>query len=114
VYPLRERVQITTIEHNSATTFKLLVSRLRDSGIDVEKEDEAKGLVVAHCLSLVVNWIFWRAWSDKLFLEMKEMAPNKTEVRVYAIPNLSRYKVRKNEKALDRGELTRLVGRLLA
>jgi len=47
VYPLRERVKITTIEHNSATTIEFLVSKLRDSGIDVEREDEAKGLVLA-------------------------------------------------------------------
>jgi len=65
-------------------------------------------------LSLVVNWIFWCALSDKLLFEMKEMTPGKTEVRVYAIPNLLRYEVRKNKEALDRGELTKLVGRLLA
>ena len=38
------------------------------------------------------NWILWRAWGDKLLL---------------------RYKARKNEKALDWGELRRLIGRLL-
>jgi hypothetical protein len=55
----------------------------------------------------------WRAWSDKLLFELKEIGPAKTEVKAYAIPNLLRYKVRKNEKPLDPGELTRLVGRLL-
>jgi hypothetical protein len=76
-------------------------------------EDQARGLVVARCLTLAANWILWRARSDELLFEVKEMDPTNTDVKVYALPNLLRYKVRKNEKVLDWEELKRLVGRLL-
>jgi hypothetical protein len=114
VYPLRELVQTTTIERDHAAAFDSLLSKLRESYIDVEMADEPRGLIVARCLALLANWIFWRAYGDKLLFEVKGMGPTKTEVKVYAIPNLRRYRVWKNEKALDWAELTRLVRRLLA
>jgi hypothetical protein len=79
----------------------------------VEMEDQARGVVVARCLTLVGNWILWRAWSDKLLFQIKEIGPNETQVKVYAIPNLLRYEAGKDEKVLERGELERLVTRLL-
>jgi hypothetical protein len=114
VYLLRELVQTTTIQSDYATTFKSLVSKLRESSIDVEMEDEARGLVVARCLSRVLNWIFWRARSDKLVFELREIDPAETEVKVYAIPNLWRYRLPKNERTLDWADLKKLVRGLLA
>ncbi len=113
MYPLREHVHTTNVQRDYATTFASLLSKLKKSNIDVEMEDKVRGTIVARCLALIVNRIFWRAWGDKLVFEVKEIDAATTQVSVYAIPNLFILKVGNNEKVIDWGDLKRLVAGLL-
>lgn len=108
MYPLREIVHTATLQHDYAATFASLLLKLKESHIEVETKDEAKGIIVARCLTLVVD-CFWRAWSDKLLLQVKRIDATATQVQVYAIPNLLRFKVGKNEEAIGR---TKLIGQI--
>jgi len=106
---LREVVHKTTLQSDPATAFASLRSKLAELQIHVEKEDKDRGEIVARCLTSAVNTILWRCWSDKLLFEVKGIDATKTQIGVYAVPNLLRFKVEQSEKTI---ELKELVSRL--
>ncbi len=101
MYLIKEPVGTITYQFDYDATFAALISRLRELHIDVLREDKNKGEVVARCLSIVMNIIVWRCWSDRLLFELKKDGANRTKVSIYALPNLFRIKVRKNEEIVD-------------
>lgn len=109
MYPLRKLVHRATIHRDYATTFASLLSKLAGLKIDVASEDKDRGEVVARCLTCPVNLILWRCWSDKLIFEVKRIDAAKTQVKMYAVPNLFRYKTYKNEETF---EMRRLVSQI--
>ena len=64
---------------------------------------------MARCLTSAANTILWRCWSDKLLFEVKGIDATNTQIGVYAVPNLLRFKVKQREKTI---ELKELVSRL--
>ena len=106
---LRELVHSATLHCEYATAFASLVSKLAESKIDVAREDKDRGEIVARCLTCPVNVILWRCWSDKLVFEVKQIDTATTQVRIYAAPNLFRFRASKHEKTF---ELRELVSRL--
>jgi len=47
----------------------------------------------------------WRCWSDKLLLEVTDSGMGNTTVRVYALPNWFRLRVRPGERVVTPGEV---------
>lgn len=106
---LRELVHSATLHCDYATAFASLTSKLAELKIDVAREDKDSGEIVARCLTCPVNVIFWRCWSDKLVFEIKRIDSAKTQVKIYAVPNLFRYRTHRDEETV---ELRELVSRL--
>src|ERR1039458_4423220 len=102
---LRELVHSATLHCDYATAFASLVSKLVESKIDVTREDKDRGEIVARSLTCPVNLIFWRCWSDELVFEVKQIASDTTQVKIYAVPNLFRYRASKDEKTFELREL---------
>jgi hypothetical protein len=50
---------------------------------------------------LVKNVGLWRCWSDKLVFEIRRVEAAKTQVEIYAVPNLFRFRTNKNEEAIE-------------
>jgi hypothetical protein len=98
---------IATIRYgrDQAGTFALLVARLGELGIPVEKRGLTGGKIVARCLTLCLNWIFWRCWSDHLEFVLKADDNGSTTVEIGALPNLLRTGLRRGENACDVNEL---------
>jgi hypothetical protein len=102
---LRELVHSATLHCDNATAFASLVSKLAEAKIDVAREDKDRGEIVAQCLTYPVNVILWRCWSDKLIFELKQIDTATTQVKIYAVPNLFRYRASKHEKTFELREL---------
>ena len=98
---LREVVHRTTIQRDYATAFSSLLSKLKELNVQIETENSATGEIVTRCLTRVVDGLLWRCWSDKLIFEVKGIDADNTRLKVYAIPNLFRFKVAQNEKPMD-------------
>jgi hypothetical protein len=102
---LRELVHSATLHCEYASTFVSLTSKLAELKIDVARADKDGGEIVARCLTCPVNVIFWRCWSDKLVFEVKRTGTAETEVKIYAVPNVFRYRTRKDEVTVELREL---------
>jgi hypothetical protein len=102
---LRELVHSATLPRDYSTTFASLLSKLAELEIDVAGEDKDRGEIVARCLTRPVNLIFWRCWSDKLVFEVKPTDTARTQVKIYAVPKLFRYRTYKNEETFELREL---------
>ena len=105
MYALKALVRTIACQTDSDTAFTKLLSTLRILGVEVEYENRAAGEVVARCLSMFLNFVLWRCWSDKLLFELKSGDGVRTNVNVYVIPNLMRIKVGKDEKLTDLDDL---------
>jgi hypothetical protein len=106
---LRELVHSATLDCDYASTFASLTSKLAELKIDVASADKDSGEIVARCLTCPVNVIFWRCWCDKLVFEVKRTSTAETQVKIYAVPNVFRYRTYENEEAI---ELKKLVSQL--
>jgi hypothetical protein len=102
---LKQLVHSATFNCDYATTFASLASRLAELKIDVVKKDKDSGEIVARCLTSPVNVILWRCWSDKLVFVVKRVDTAKTHVKIYAVPNLFRYRTRRDEETVELREL---------
>ena len=100
---LKELVGTLEFRQDYTSTFATLTSKLRDLHIDVEQESPLTGNITARCLSVVTNMLVWRCWSDRLILEVRSVGDNRTEVHLYAVPNLLRIRLRKGERPVDLG-----------
>jgi hypothetical protein len=108
VYPLRELVHRATLHSDYTTTFDSLLSKLTKLHIGVTKEDTDSGEIVARCL-IGVNGFLWRCWNDPLVFEVKRLDAAKTQVTIYAVPNLLRFGANRSEEPI---ELKKLVSQL--
>jgi hypothetical protein len=102
---LRELVHTATLHCDCATAFASLVSKLAEAKIDVARKDKDRGEIVVRCLTCPVNVILWRCWSDKLVFEVKQIDTATTQVKIYAVPNLIRYRASKHEETFELREL---------
>jgi hypothetical protein len=105
VHPLKELVRKSTLDRDYRSTLASLLSKLGELHIDVTKKDEAAGEIVAQCLTSLAATPFWHGWSDKLLFKIRRIDAFKTEVELYAIPNLFRYRTNKNERVIEVNEL---------
>jgi hypothetical protein len=113
MYALKELVRTIACPTDPDTTFTKLRSGLRKLEVEVEYENRGAGKVVARCISLFLNFVLWRCYSDKLIFELKSADGVRTNVNVYAIPNLIRIKVGEGEKLTDLDDLVaRLEGEI--
>jgi hypothetical protein len=106
---LKELVHESTLASDYPTTFNSLTSKLAALKVHTVTRDQEKGEIVVLCLTGPINATLWRCWSDKLIFEIKRIDTAKTEVRVYAVPNLLRHKIRDGEKEV---ELQKLISEL--
>ena len=102
---LRELVHSGTLHSDYTATFASLLSKLAELKIDVAREDKRRGEIVARCLTCPVNVILWRCWSDTLVFAVKRVDTAKTHVKIYAVPNLFRYRTRGDEETVELREL---------
>ena len=72
-------------------TYTKLISALRKQKAAIQKEDREKGRITVRCLSIFINVILWRCWSDELVIEVKKDNALRTNVSFYAVPNLCRF-----------------------
>jgi hypothetical protein len=102
---LREHVDSFIRDGRPAEVFEGLISILDGHGYAIVSKDRDKGVIVIRYLALAMNMLLWRCWSDKVMIRTTTDSPNKTRVDVYAIPNMFRVKVGKNEGEQKMGEL---------
>ena len=108
---LKEIVHTASLQTDRAQAVASLRAKLAELHIPVEEEDRAKGEIVARCLTNAMNMIFWRCWSGGLLFEVRGIDETKTQISVFAISNLLRFKVGHNEKII---ELQDLISHLFA
>jgi hypothetical protein len=104
MFMLRERVGSLTYKCDYGTAFDVLVSRLSSHQINVEKKDKTRGEVVARCLTKPLEMLVWRCWSDKLLFRFIEKG-GETAVDVYAVPNLLRLRIGRDDRTVDLEQL---------
>lgn len=85
--------------------FAAVIAKLRRLKITILEEDENAGTIVARCLSRPFNLVIWQCWSDKLLIHFENDADRKTNIRVYAIPNLFRLAMKKDEHEVSLNSL---------
>ena len=102
---LKEAVAAFSDPRPHGEAFRSLLHSLRNLGLQIEREDSAAGEIVARCLSLCFNMGLWRCWSDKLLLEVRDAGDDGSAIGVYALPNLTRWRVRKGEQVHELGQL---------
>lgn len=102
---LREHVDSFLREGQPSEVFEGLVTILDKHGYAIEKKDTDKGVIVIRYLTLAVNMLLWRCWSDKVLVKTEASGHGKTRVDVYEIPNMFRIKVRKGEQVRNINEL---------
>jgi hypothetical protein len=81
--------------------FTKLLTALRKEQFAIQHENRDTGKIVVRCLSVFINLMLWRCWSDELEIEVKGEGESRSNVSFYAVPNLMRIKVRKNETLTD-------------
>ena len=97
--PITIHVGVITFHSDLASTLASLAARLKELGIPVA--DRGSGELLARCITLPLNMIVWRCWSEKLIFRAKKFTEDETRVEVYAIPNFFRLGVPKNEAVID-------------
>jgi hypothetical protein len=98
---LKELVGSIPFAADRDSTFAGLLSAIQGLDLKVHEADKNKGQVVVQCLSQICNLLLWRCWSDKLVFEVRTDEEGDATVNVYAVPNLLRISVAKNEKLTD-------------
>ena len=101
---LNEHLGTIAYDGDRSAAFAAVSGKLRTSGITILEEDENAGRIVARCLSRLSNLMVWRCWSDKLLVQF-ENADRTANIRVYAIPNLFRFGVKKGDREINPSSL---------
>ncbi|HMD86826.1 MAG TPA: hypothetical protein VKO18_19220 [Terriglobia bacterium] len=83
---------------------------LRKRQVAIQHENRDTGKVVVRCLSVFIDIVLWRCWSDELVIEVKGEDEFLTNVSFYAVPNLMRIKVREEETLTDLAKLITQLG----
>lgn len=103
---LKEPIGSAIYNKKYVDTYDEILSKINKLEIEVERYDEKKGEIVAHCLVKTFDVLLRRSWSEKLLFQVKEVGENRTKVDVFAIINLFRIKKgKKGQKAVDINEI---------
>jgi hypothetical protein len=109
MFLLKEQLGTIKCAHDPITTYDLLLRTLHDLPLPIERADQSKGVILVACFSLLLNIGFWRCWSDRVLLEIKEDGLSESSVKAYGIPNLLRFRAKTRAPAFD---LKRLITEL--
>jgi hypothetical protein len=107
---LREQIKTITFHSEPSDVMAMLSAKLKKFHVDVERDEPAKGEIVARCLAVCFNMLIWRCWSDRLLFKVTKSGAHDTKVDVYTIPNLFRIRVRADETVVD---VQKLVAKLV-
>jgi hypothetical protein len=102
---LKERIDSIIYQDNHEDVYHNILSEIGRLDLVIDEEDKGNGIIIVKWLTIIVNLIFCKFYSDKLLLEIKEFNNNTTKVDIFALPNLFRIKIKKGEKASDPKEL---------
>ena len=105
MYALKERIRTIKCQMDLERTFTKLRSIIRLHQLEILNDNRATGRIACRCLSMCVNLLFWRCWSDELLFELKAVGKSQTEVSIFAIPNLMRIRVKRSETVADPDEI---------
>jgi hypothetical protein len=105
MYALRSLVHTITCPLPPDAAFTKLLTALREQQVAIQHEYRDTGKIIVRCLSVFINLLLWRCWSDELVIEVKGEDESRTNVSFYAVPNLKRHKVRKDETLKDLAKL---------
>jgi hypothetical protein len=102
---LREPIGKIMLVSDYNTAYEKLLKKLHEMHFEIQTQNKIKGEIVVRCLSNLINIFFWRCWSDKLIFDFNLIDGNRTEVEIFAVPNLFRIKVNKGETLIDLNKL---------
>src|SRR5262249_47005547 len=108
---LKEELKKLASPYNQAETYQRLLSALEQLHIPIKEIDAERGTILATCLSQIVNFGFWKCWSEKLLIEIKPMDSSGSSVSIYGIPSLWKIKMNRGDSPAD---IKALVSRLAA
>jgi len=101
MHPITIRVGTVTIPSDPRSALEGLSAKLKELGITLEEVNTDRGELLARCLTLPLNMIVWRCWSDKLIFRANRTGDAETKVAIYAIPSFFRLGVRSNEVVVE-------------
>ena len=102
---LKEPIGTIVLASDYDTAYEKLLKKLQDMRFEVQTQNKSKGKIVILCLSNLINIFLWRCWSNKLIFDFNLVDENRTEVNIFAVPNLFRIKVKKGETLVDLDKL---------
>jgi hypothetical protein len=102
---LKEPIGMVVLASDYDTAYEKLLKKLQEMRFEVQTQNKSKGKIVVRCLSNLINIFLWRCWSDKLIFDFNLVDENRTEVNIFAVPNLFRIKVKKGETLVDLDKL---------
>ena len=90
MYFVKEPIATFIYSLDFDNTYDKLVSKLKEMGLPIEKEDRKKGKILVYCAVELIDWVFWRADSKELLFEIRQIEENRTKVGIFGIPGIRR------------------------
>lgn len=79
------------------TTFQTVLSKLAQMGLDVAHTDQNSGHIVVKYLTLLVDMLLYRCYSDRVLIEVRQLKPGECLVKVFALPAWNRVGLKRGE-----------------
>lgn len=91
-----------------AQVFDSPAERVQKAGFKIIKSNPQRGEITFSCLLELMNLAVWRCWGDEGHVSIRGCHDSTSEVAVFGLPILLRYKVGKGERAYSKAEFSTL------
>ena len=110
---IKEPIDRITINQSPDLIFDKLSTALSGSDFKILEKNDSERLITIRCIVELFNMVLWQSWGDTLQLQCVAADENQTEVRVYGVPNLLRWKIKKDEKVYNKAEIAKELRKLI-
>jgi hypothetical protein len=102
---IKELIGSIIYQLNVEESYNILLSKLRNLNLSIEKLDREKNMIIVSCLSKLTDIGFWKCYGKKLIFEIHSLSPKTTKIDIFGKPDFLRIKIKKGEKLIDLNEL---------
>ena len=111
---LRECILNLEVSSPPAEAFQSIKNYVQESGFEIIESNPEKGEITFACLHKLMNVALWVCWGDKVLVVIQARPGAASQIAVFGLPELLRYKVRKGEKAYSKTELSNIFKEIFA
>lgn len=110
---IREPIDHITVNAPPDIMLEKITTALSKDNFKILKTDISERVITIRCIVNLFNIVLWQAWGEKVIMHFNPTPKNETDIQIYGVLNLLRFKFLKKERLYSKAEIAAELRKLI-